>query len=160
MPRRTGSVFPMEVALVLLLCGSGRAQAADNWLGTWKLNVAKSKYSSGPPPKSSTTTYEAWEGGVRAVTESVGADSATSRVEYAAKFDGKDYPSKGSSYQVVALKRIDDDAFEVSFKHRGRVMVVVRSVVSKDGKTRTQTATGTTFEGTPFTNTLIFERQK
>lgn len=159
MLKRTGSAFSVAVAMSLMFGGSGLAQAADNWLGTWKLNVAKSKYSAGPAPRSGTATYSAWEDGVRAVTEGVGADFGQSRVEYAAKFDGKDYPSKGSSFQVVSLTRIDDDTFEVSFKSRGKVMVVARSVVSKDGKTRTQTATGTTFEGKPFTNTLVFDRQ-
>src|SRR5580658_533315 len=31
----------------------------DPFLGTWQLNLAKSKYSPGPPPKSSTVTVQA-----------------------------------------------------------------------------------------------------
>jgi len=32
--------------------------AADPAIGTWKLNVAKSKYTPGPAPNSATITYE------------------------------------------------------------------------------------------------------
>ena len=32
---------------------------SDPALGTWQLNVSKSKYSPGPPPKSSTVTVQA-----------------------------------------------------------------------------------------------------
>ncbi len=35
------------------------AQAADPASGTWELNLAKSKFSPGPPPKSLTRTFEA-----------------------------------------------------------------------------------------------------
>ncbi len=39
---------------------------ADNSLGTWKLNVAKSKYGPGPRPlKSLTVTRDASDGGAR-----------------------------------------------------------------------------------------------
>jgi len=37
----------------------GVAQSSDPVLGTWKLNLAKSKYNPGPPPKSNTTSIEA-----------------------------------------------------------------------------------------------------
>ena len=35
------------------------AQTKDPFVGTWTLNVAKSKYDPGPAPKGGTTTYEA-----------------------------------------------------------------------------------------------------
>src|SRR5205823_3617459 len=34
------------------------AQTADPWLGTWKLNLAKSSYSPGPAPKGSILRIE------------------------------------------------------------------------------------------------------
>ena len=48
--------------LSLVLCAivlvATAAQAADNFLGTWTLNIAKSKYDPGPAPKSQTTVLE------------------------------------------------------------------------------------------------------
>jgi hypothetical protein len=41
------------------------AQAADPQVGTWKLDVAKSKYSPGPPPKEITLTIESQPDGLK-----------------------------------------------------------------------------------------------
>lgn len=46
----------------------------DSFLGTWTLNVAKSKYSPGPPPKAQTSTYEAAGQGVKVTAKGTGAD--------------------------------------------------------------------------------------
>ena len=40
---------------------------ADMFSGTWKVNLAKSKYSPGPPPKSNMQKIEPVEGGMRVV---------------------------------------------------------------------------------------------
>jgi len=37
---------------------SGIAQCADPWMGTWKANMAKSKYVPGPAPKSAAHKWE------------------------------------------------------------------------------------------------------
>ena len=48
------------VATILIGIGGQSASAqGDPLLGTWVLNVAKSKYTPGPPPKEQTTTFEA-----------------------------------------------------------------------------------------------------
>ena len=70
--------------------------AADSAIGTWKLNVAKSKYTPGPSPKSATITYEETADGIKRTGESVDAEGKTTSFEYTAKYDGKDYPVTGS----------------------------------------------------------------
>lgn len=135
-------------------------QAADNWVGTWKLNVAKSKFSPGPGPKSNMAKIEAWEGGIKTTTDGVGADDKPTHTEFAAKFDGKDYPYKGSTtIESIALKRIDDDTYEATLKYKGKTTMVSRNVISKDGKTRTQTQTGTDAQGRAVSNTVVWDRQ-
>ena len=44
---------------VLAVAALATAQAKDPFVGTWNMNLAKSKYSPGPAPKSTTSTYEA-----------------------------------------------------------------------------------------------------
>ncbi|MDQ6705604.1 MAG: hypothetical protein M3Z85_06535, partial [Acidobacteriota bacterium] len=70
--------------------------AADPAVGSWKLNVAKSKYSPGPAPKSATITYEETADGIKRTAESIDAEGKKTSFEYTAKFDGKDYPVSGS----------------------------------------------------------------
>jgi hypothetical protein len=60
---------------------------------------------------------------------------------YAAKFDGKDYPVKGSyGYDQVSLKRVNENSFEETDKLNGKVIEVDTWTVSKDGKTLTVVA--------------------
>ena len=47
--------------------------ADDMFVGTWKLNVEKSKFSPGPAPKSSTVTIAARREGQRRIGECGGA---------------------------------------------------------------------------------------
>ena len=49
-----GKTFVSISAAVIWLAAGSLLFAADASLGTWKLNVAKSKYSPGPAPKSAT----------------------------------------------------------------------------------------------------------
>jgi hypothetical protein len=80
--------------------------AADAAIGTWKLNVAKSKFSPGPPPQSATVTYEESGRGVKRTGEAVSADGTKTSFEYTAQYDGKDYPITGNpNADTVALKR-------------------------------------------------------
>lgn len=160
MSKQTGAVFAVVAGLSLVLMGSAAAQAADNWAGTWKLNLAKSKYSPGPAPKSNVAKLEASAGGIKAISDGVGADDKPTHTEFAAKFDGKDYPYKGSAaYDTVVVKRIDDNTYEASLKGKGKATMTSRNVVSKDGKTRTQTQTGTDAQGKAINNTVVYDRQ-
>jgi len=60
---------------------------------------------------------------------------------YTAKFDGNDYPVKGSyGYDQVSLKRVNDKSFEETDKLKGKVVEVDTWTVSKDGKTLTVVA--------------------
>ena len=52
------TLLAITVAVSVLVLGS-ISQAADNQVGTWKLNLANSKYSPGPPPKECTLTVDA-----------------------------------------------------------------------------------------------------
>jgi hypothetical protein len=60
---------------------------------------------------------------------------------YTAKFDGKDYPVKGSfGYDQVSLKRVNGNSFEETDELNGKVIEVDTWTVSKDGKTLTVVA--------------------
>ena len=82
-------------------------------MGTWKLNVEKSKYSPGPAPKSLTAKFEPAGKGVKATTEGVGADGKPIATEYVTNWDGKDAPLKGSALaDTISLRRIDANTTE------------------------------------------------
>jgi hypothetical protein len=139
------------------------AQTSDPRVGTWKLNVAKSKYSPGPAPQSLTVKVEpSGQGGEKVTAEFVNADGTRTTVQYAeTNFDGKDYPLTGSQFgaDTVSLKRIDTHTTERTDKKGGKVVQTLRRVVSKDGKTMTVTTKGTDTQGRAMNNVAVFERQ-
>src|SRR5438132_1454470 len=61
------------------------AIAADTLVGTWKLNVAKSKYSPGPAPQSNTIKFEAVDGGIKLTADGVDAQGKKTHNNYTAK---------------------------------------------------------------------------
>ena len=153
--------IPVLLAGILALTMSVSAQAPKTLLGTWKLNVAKSKYDPGPAPQSQTLTVEAAGKGEKITSEVLGADGKKSTTTYTANFDGKDYPLTGSllGADKVSLKRIDARTTERADKKDGKVIQTIKRVVSADGKTMTATAKGTNAEGKPMNNVAVFERQ-
>ena len=143
------------------------AMAAEMLAGTWKLNVAKSKYSPGPAPQNNTVKFAAIEGGIQLTADGVDAQGKKTHNEYTAKFDGKDNPTKPmldgkpnpNAADTVAYKRIDDYTYEVTTKLKGKQLAVARHVISKDGKTRTVTATGVNAQGQKLNDVTVFEKQ-
>jgi hypothetical protein len=137
------------------------AQDKDPRIGTWKLNVAKSKFDPGPPPQSQTLKVEASGKGEKVTSESVTADGKKVTTTYTANFDGKDYPLTGSALGAdkVSLKRIDARTTERFDKKDGKVIVTIKRVVSTDGKTMTATVKGINAEGKPTNNVAVFEKQ-
>ena len=129
-------------------------------MGTWKLNVEKSKYSPGPAPKSFTVKIEPSGKGVKWAGEGIGADGKPIAVEFTANYDGKDYPIKGSAVaDTVSLRRINALTTERTNKKAGKVVETQRRVIAKDGKSFTVTVKGTNAKGEPVNNLLLLERK-
>jgi hypothetical protein len=147
--------------VVGLLVTTSTLWAADPFVGTWKLNLAKSKFSPGPPPKNLTVTYEATENGIKATTEGVNAEAKPVATTYTATYDGKDTSVTGSGapYDTIALKRIDPNTVEVTTKKGGKVMGNGKRVVSKDRKVLTVTTKGTNAKGEATNNVAVYDKQ-
>ena len=82
--------------------------------------------------------------------------------QMAFKPDGLEYPiaTKGAPVILtIALKRLDRLNVEYTLKVEGKVTSSVRGVMSKDGKTYTETQKGATPQGKPTNNTVVFEKQ-
>ena len=147
-------------AVILFMGFALSAQAADPIVGTWKLNVSKSKYDPGPAPKSLTAKIEAAGEGEKLTADGVRGDDTPIRVEYTAQFDGKDYPITGSPMaDTVSLKRLDANTTERTDKKDGKVTQTLTRKVSSDGKTMTVTYKGTDAKGQPINNVGVFEKQ-
>jgi hypothetical protein len=136
------------------------AFAADNSLGTWKLNMEKSKFSPSAPVKSLTATREATDDGVKVTTTGERADGTPINGSYTAKYDGKEYPVTGAPYDSIAIKQVNENTFTTVQKNSGtKYNTTARAVISKDGNTMTVTVRGTGADGSRVSNTMVYDKQ-
>jgi hypothetical protein len=155
--RNTAWALAVVSAFIVAAGAAVVAQTPIPGLGTWKLNVAKSKYSPGPAPQSVTVTFSAAGQGVKAVVDGV-APGTKVHWEYTANFDGKPYPVTGNGDGDMVVMKRDADTIETAYTLKGKPTVVNRRVVSADGKTLTVTSTGTNAQGQKVNNVQVFER--
>ena len=136
------------------------AQAVDPLAGTWELNLAKSKYSPGPPPQSETRTYEVTGQQVKMTADRINDKGETVVYTFTANHDGKDYPYTGHPlHDTISLTPVDD--FTVNFTHKkaGKISGTGTRVMSKDGKTMTISFNGTNPKGEPIEVIFVFDKR-
>src|SRR6187431_1853914 len=102
-PRNSRALLSVAVGCVVVSMGVG-ALAQSN-VGTWAMNVAKSKYSNNNPPKSATLKIEA-SGNVTVTTvDIVAADGSTQHWTYRSAYDGRDVPITGNNPNADSASR-------------------------------------------------------
>jgi hypothetical protein len=124
-----------------LLALAGQLLAADPLMGTWKLNLDKSKYGTLSLPKSLTRIFATpQEGEIQFTVDEVTATGTAIHIKWTGRYDAKDYPSTGAmSYDSAAVKRAFNGSLEWTFKKDGKFVAKGTSIVSRDGKTLTIT---------------------
>ena len=154
-------IIAIVVAMVVLSVG---VWADDNPLiGKWKVNLAKTKYNVGTPPKSQVITYDMVGDALR-LTAEIDNPQGHQTNSYTAKYDGKDYPFTSTARdavkgQTVRLKRIDATTTQRTTYFNGKQIGTVTEVVSKDGKTLTRTQKGVNAQGQPIDNIQVLDKQ-
>jgi hypothetical protein len=149
-------LFAIALAAGLLMA----ADADDPILGTWKLNLSKSKYIPGPAPRSQMRVYRQTAEGIFVRIETVGPDGKPRPpIEFPEKYDGKDYPMKGSAIaDALALTRINNYLAEAVMKHAGMVVATTRRIITDNGKTLMLIYQETSQEH-PVDNIIVYDRQ-
>src|ERR1039458_669511 len=150
-------------ALVALAITTVAALGADNSIGAWKVNIAKSKHTPAPMPlKSYTAVREAVPGGVKVALTGERTDGAAINASYTAKYDGSAaaVTGTGTPYDSISIKQVDANTLTYEAKQTsGKYHASGRTVISSDGKTMTTTAEGTDANGAPMTLTLVYDKQ-
>jgi hypothetical protein len=129
----------MKTALLLcslLTLPMGSAFAADNpWNGTWKLDQAKSQFTGG------TMTFSKGAGNTLHYS-----DGSTTDYDFA--LDGKE--RKAWANRTAIWTTPGKNTWETVFKADGKVLATGHRRLSEDGKTLTETWTGTRPDGSAF----------
>ena len=150
--------------LSLLVLSSVPLLAQDNpFVGTWKLNVAKSKFEPGPGPKSQTRTVVAQGEGAKYSFVGIGADGTPFSYSFTVNYDGKDYPMSGTGMpggaDMIAIKRIGTNKAEATLKRGGKEIGKSQAEVSKDGTVSTVKSKGKTPDGKDYSTDSVYDKQ-
>ena len=152
--------FRMMIGMVAM---AAVAFCADNTLGTWKMNVAKSKAPAGQSPIKSVTAVRTAAGdGVKMSATGEREDGTKIDFSYTAKYDGKSVSVAGAGlpYDMISAKQVDANTVKsTSSKKGGKYKSTGIFAVAKDGKTATLSTKGLGPDGKPFESVSVFDKQ-
>lgn len=157
---------PTLAMLTLLLLAPAVQAAADPYTGTWTLHVTKSSGAAG----SQVLTIKVTGNQEIYRSELVLENGKRQVTNYTAAYDGKEYPSQtiiteadGTTTKrddTVILLKVDARTRERHWKQGGRVVSILRRVVSQDGKTLRSQVVEVDEKGQEHANgTLVFDKQ-
>ena len=161
--RTLEGTVPVLLAMCLLAVQKPVAFAqGDPHVGSWELNLSKSTFNPGPPPKRQTLYYK--ENGKELMALFQGVDGAGLPINPDASnltiyFDGKDHPTPRAGYDASAWTRISPNKYVVNRKKAGKVVLTSSNEVSNDGRTLTITTTGVDENGRSITNVSVYDKQ-
>ena len=162
---RRGSLslsIAVAFALIVVAGGNAAAQISDSWLGTWKLDLAKSTYEPASlAPRSETSKQTRSGDSVTAITDGTDAQGKAIHTEITYKVDGTEYDIKGApdARSTRFYTRIGDNTYQYVNKVNGNITTTVHVQVSADGKTRTIVTTGRDAEGNSLNNLTSWVKQ-
>jgi hypothetical protein len=127
-------------------------------IGTWVLDVSKSKYFPGPGPRSETRIYTAGPDGVHGVIKRLHADGHLETIEYLANYDNEMAVTGTPAYDAIKLRKVDEYTSDSVLSHAGMVYGTAKRVISRDGNSMTIEFQRRTSEDT-ISNKAVYHRQ-
>jgi len=132
------------------------------FVGNWKVDIAKSTYHPGPPPKSQILRFEPVGERFKVSLDGVNVQGPF-HSEATGRFDGVDVPVIAAPARqaafTYAFSRIDDHTWEIVIKVNGDRRILVHNVVSADGKTMKGVSTAVTNQGQTTSEVVIYQKQ-
>jgi hypothetical protein len=152
----------MRKVLTLILLGAifvaGSAFAADPVIGTWTLNVAKSKFNPGPGPKAITRVYTESGGLYTLDQKTTGADGKDTALQLHYRKGKGELQEGNPDVDSVTATRIDANTWDFKLKKGGKVVGNVHRVIQHHGKSMIVHNTGKR-DGAKYDDVLLFDRQ-
>jgi hypothetical protein len=138
-------LFVMCVMFVIVgLWMSAQSQAQSPFDGTWRTNLAQTKFSPKP------IVFYIAQGWYHCVS---------CNPSFGIQADGDDHPVSGQTYDTIAVKVIDPNTIALTTKKSGKITSESTRAVSADGKTLTVKTTGHPMNSDqPVTSEVIAKR--
>jgi hypothetical protein len=149
------------VAALVLLAFPISASAADPFVGTFRLNPAKSSATGGKTPPEMTLTITEDGTNLLIATSARAADGSAIPADVLAvpKAGGTMKAPQGASYDSTKVTRRDANTIDLVAMQGGKERTKVKFALSKDGRTLTRSFTSTNAQGGAVTGTSVLERE-
>src|SRR5712675_3557021 len=158
MNRRTALMSMAFVGLVACAFPQVSFAQGSSLVGTWKLNIEKSKFT-GTALRSQTNTYQQDGQNIKGTVQIVDAQGKTTTTVLLHIYDGQPHPLTGNpNYDAKSYTRVDANTLISASMKAGKLVQVATIVSSPDGKTFTTTSTGIQTNGFMGTNIQVYEK--
>ena len=148
-----------RLMLVLLVFASTLC-AADAFVGTWKMNPAKTKYKVGTPPKELTVTITEAGSNLNVKVDGTAADRSKTSFSYSVPAAGGTGKMTSSAYDGVSAKRIGENEREMTYMKGGKSVYTAHSEISTDGNSLTVATKGLNPMGQAVEANVVYDKQK
>lgn len=158
---RAGTLAVLVCGLVIGAVPPALAQGEAR-VGTWELDLARSTFSPGPPPRKQTLVFRAAGSQWTALLQGVDADGRPINPDLnnlAITFDGRDHPTATVDYDTTAWKKSRGTSYEVIRKKAGKIVMTSTNELSADGRTMTITTTGVTTNGQRVDTVRVYQKK-
>ena len=152
----------MRVIIALLLAAfvlDVPLRADDLLVGTWVLDLSKSKFEPGTAPRSQTRVYRESGNGTICTVVTVERDGSSRTVEFPMNFDGEAQKVTGSeTMDEIRMSQVTPLKSEATIKHAGQVVAKSERELVSPNELRVTFET-LKYDGTPVRNVYVYVRK-
>ncbi|HEY3655248.1 MAG TPA: hypothetical protein VGL34_09660 [Steroidobacteraceae bacterium] len=149
----------LTLGFVFALGATTVASAADPAIGTWALNVDKSKFHDGTAPKSMTRVYSAAATGTDMKVTGVAADGTAISQTATLTYDGKECAITGAAYDTLSLTKVNGTTVKSELRKGGEIVGHTTRTISGKGKVLTLSTALKTAKGGTTHDVAVFDKQ-
>ena len=150
-----GFVFALGATTV-----ASAADRPDPAIGTWTLNLDKSKFHGDTAPKSMTRTYSAGAAGTDMKVTGVAADGTPISQTATLTYDGKDCAITGApAYDTLSLTKINGATVKSEMKKDGTIVGHTTRTISQKGRVLTLSTALKTAKGGTTHDVAVYDKQ-
>jgi hypothetical protein len=147
------------ISVVALFAFASTLLAQSPFAGTWKLDSAKTKYTTGEAPKDVTLVIEEQGDNLQVTATGTNADGSPLSVKYTVPVKGGSGQVQEGPYTTISSRVVSANVRANTYTKDGKTVSSRRVVISKDGKTMRSTVKGTNTTGQTVAGTDVYNKQ-
>jgi len=149
-----------QVVLLLVVLAAA-AKAEHPYVGTWKMNLAESKYPPGSAPRHQVVTITQVGKDLDHRIVGIAADGRETSARIVIPItDGQGRVLEGANYDGVSVKWFSPGEREIIYRNGGKIINTVRSRISPDGKHMYTDSHGVNARGETTQGHAVYDKQE